>query len=341
MYLQTENSPGSPEAVKKKYAEDLQTEQSECSTKILEQLRTCVSLFNFPTDNSHVRWILEMAVAPSHVGRMNYESFVDITLRHRVIPVNWPVTFKPPSKLTVLELHSFHAVLHSDNPPVLFRQLTSAEWAASQEDIANGTSHYLIPPFRDNASPMPTPLLLTGLSGTASPSTSSDDPPPHNTASPAGSDPAGLTADARTPASPSTGSLTLQTPQFPLSDSSSTPQVQLPGPKGGAVLSFGEKVTKTSKPRKGKKTKKSPAQKAAEKAAKDAAKALEKEAAKAAKVAAKAAAKKKAADAKKAAADAKKAAAAAKKAAKTTTKKGGKKVANTQSPDSPDGNVVV
>ena len=50
-------------------------------------------------------------------------------------------------------------------------------------------------------------------------------------------------------------------------------------------------------------------------------------------MAAKAAAKKKAADAKKAAADAKKAAAAA--------KKGGKKVANTQSPDSPDGNVVV
>ena len=160
---------------------------------------------------------------------MNYENFKDVTLCHRVVPVNWPVTFKPPSKLTVLELHTFHDALYGDDPPALFRKLTNEEWAASEQDIANGTSNYLVPPFRNNTSPMPTPLLLTD-SATASPAsdalTSPDDIPSHDTPSEPASSSAGVQGTE------DTSSLT-QPP-----DDTSVPSPPEPGPRGGAIISF-------------------------------------------------------------------------------------------------------
>ena len=249
---------------------------------------------------------LEIAVAPANVGRMIYESFEDITLRHKVIPVSWPVTFKPPSKLAVLELHLLHSLLYSDNPPVLFRKLTTAEWAASEKDIANGTSPYLVPPFLGNALHVPTPLLLNGPSNPADPTSSA--PPgnaPCDDVNTPGSD---------VPSAPNTQGDDTVSPSPTSTDPNAIPPVPGPGPRGGHVVSFNDKPKKAAKTGKKRKT-------AAEREAENKAKAIQKAAQKAAKAAEKQAE----AAAKKAEAAAKKAKAAAKKTSKKGGKKAGKK----------------
>ena len=251
-----------------------------------------------------------MAAAPARVGRMNYENFKDIAARVRVIPMNWPVSFKPPARLAVLELHALHTVLYSGNPPVLFRKLTNAEWALPEQAILDGTSPYLVPPFLHNALPMPGPLQLTGL---ATPASDEALPPSDPTATPS-SDPAqpAHTEDNDPSLPPSPSSLPSQ-----LAQNLQVPDVSLPpvpGPRGGAIISFGEKPKKTPAKRKKKQT-------AVEREAAKKAKAIEKEAAKAAKEAAKAA---KEAE-KQAKAASKKKSAGKKKAAGQAGKKSGKK----------------
>ena len=262
-----------------------------------------------------------MTAAPGRVGRMNYENFQDVTLRHKVVPVNWPVTFKPPSKLTVLELHSLHTALYSDNPPVLFRKLTNAEWAASEQDIADGTSDYLVPPFRSNAGPMPTPLLLTGVPDPTTPTP--PDAPSHDT--PPNDTPSETAAPTTQPAATDQSSL----PGSLSPDVSSNPPV--PGPRGGAVILFDGMTAKA--PRKPKGKKKTAAEKQAEKAAKKRAQAIEKAAAKEAAKAAKAAAKKASAAAKKS---------GAKKggAKKGGAKDSGKTASNVELSNGSEGNVL-
>ena len=178
---------------------------------------------------------------------MNYEKFKDIAARHRVVPMNWPVTFKPPSKLTVLELHTLHSVLCSENPPVLFRKLTNAEWTLSGQAILNGTSPYLVPPFLHNAPPMPAPLLLTGFS---TPASEAEPPsgPSVATAVPGPLDPA---ASAHTTGDDHSSLPTQPSPVLGQDNNSSPPG---PGPRGGAIISFGDKPKKAPAKQKKKQT---------------------------------------------------------------------------------------
>ncbi|KAK7682016.1 hypothetical protein QCA50_014980 [Cerrena zonata] len=127
------------EGVKNKYAEDLQTLQAECSAKIFEQL--------------------QLAAAPRSVGRMNYENFGSITKRSRIVYQNWPVSFCSPVRLSVLELHTLHNLLHGSDPPPLFRKLTNAEYALFEATITKGTLQTLPPPPPIN---IPVPTLLHG-----------------------------------------------------------------------------------------------------------------------------------------------------------------------------------
>lgn len=102
---------------------------------------------------------------------MNYENFGEITKRHRVIHQNWPVgTFCSPTRLTVLEVQTLHAVLHSLDPPPLFRKLSDAEWTLFEAAVASGTD-FSVPPSSTtvNAPHLPPPrLLLPGPSNLTS-----------------------------------------------------------------------------------------------------------------------------------------------------------------------------
>ena len=202
-----------------------------------------------------------MAAAPGRVPRrMNYENFADVSKRHRVIYQNWPVEFIPPSRLTVLELHALHTILHSENPPTLFRKLTNAQWALLEDHIIanDGKCTLQLPPA--DTPVLPNSHLLTGLTNPATPPDTPVTPPD------APAPPPGTEHDI---AMPHTSSQSLNpgvsgTVNTPADVQPAVPAPPLeptgPGPRGGTRISFNDKPAPKSK-----KTRKTAAQKEAAK----------------------------------------------------------------------------
>ncbi|KAK7690565.1 hypothetical protein QCA50_005663 [Cerrena zonata] len=227
--------------VKNKYAEDLQTMQSECSAKIFEQL--------------------QLATAPANVGRMNYENFGTLTRRHRIVYQNWPVTFCSPVRLNTVELHTLHDLLHGPNPPSLFRHLTNSEYVVFEDAIKRGTLETL-PPLPPTNVPVPTLLpgpsnsVPSGRSGANTDDLDTTDLAPRSTMGPPASSatsspPPPSNPLIRIPSTPSTSSaLTPSTPSTlpaPSTFSPPTPSTSTsvaappPAPRGGIVISFNGK----------------------------------------------------------------------------------------------------
>ena len=203
-----------------------------------------------------------MAAAPGRVGRMNYESFGNITKQHRLIHSHWPVTFSPPSKLSVLELHTLHSTLFGSDPPALFRKLTDTEWKDFLHALQTGTT--FVVPEPPNTTGVPARRLLASPNNPP-PSEGNDDPlqpPPeparHEDAEPAPPQPIPPRADPNVPPPP--GHI-------------------LQAPRGGAIVNFGESGTlKVPKTRQGRFDKQlTPQQKKAAKAEQVAKKKAEKE----------------------------------------------------------------
>ena len=104
--------------------------------------------------------LIELAAAPKDVKRMNYENFGSITKRLRIVYQTWPVTFITPAKLSVAEVHTFHELLHSEDPPVLYRKVTKTEWDLYHARLIESGSAADLPPQPPPPN-VPVPTVLT------------------------------------------------------------------------------------------------------------------------------------------------------------------------------------
>lgn len=164
---------------------------------------------------------------------MNYENFGSITKRHRIVYQNWPVSFCSPTRLSVLELQTLHGLLHSENPPPLFRKLTSAEFKVFEDAIESGTLETLppLPPVN-----VPIPTVLAGPSNSEANNRSGANTdnleitglPPRSTSSLTPPTPLVLTSSA-----PSTSAFVTPAPLAP-----AVIPTPAPAPRGGTLLSF-------------------------------------------------------------------------------------------------------